>query len=400
MSNPAGMRASRPQCRAVPAILTLIVIVLLLRVSTRRRPRTVASGELSAKIPTAKDVAEAEAEAEAGGDSEGETVAIPIPEHEFIDPTLDMEQALFEEKLALVVSVLYARGVFEVNVTRVPILLPLFQELAKARKYFVKGLDMRDYDTSCNRYFEDSASTSGAFDRGLYLEKEYLYKIRFRNRSEPFLTQPVCDRGSDRGCCLECNTEAIKDLRDRVEQARGSGDQQPSGFGPAGSELPSCCLCKFDGAKDLTSKILTPSKSSLKVMHWLQRGFQHPDEKKTKMRAEYRQVLEALGFRPRPDDEAGQLEMKRMTFVKVRSSLPPSLSLSLSLFVSLTFCAFVACESPLLQNFNYIPPGGFLMWHTNKYDNNLVPFRLYLISMDQGEHPPWLEWGPPSISPP
>ncbi len=36
-----------------------------------------------------------------------------------------------------------------------------------------------------------------------------------------------------------------------------------------------------------------------------------------------------------------------------------------------------------VKNFIYMPPEGFLMWHTNQHDNNNIPYRLYLISVDQ-----------------
>ena len=30
-----------------------------------------------------------------------------------------------------------------------------------------------------------------------------------------------------------------------------------------------------------------------------------------------------------------------------------------------------------------MPPGGFFFWHTNKYDNKKVAYRVYLISVDR-----------------
>ena len=41
-----------------------------------------------------------------------------------------------------------------------------------------------------------------------------------------------------------------------------------------------------------------------------------------------------------------------------------------------------------IKNYSYMPPGGFLAWHTNRFDNNRVPYRIYLISVDRGKHNP------------
>merc|ERR1711970_1418823 len=38
---------------------------------------------------------------------------------------------------------------------------------------------------------------------------------------------------------------------------------------------------------------------------------------------------------------------------------------------------------PAIKNYSYMPPGGFLAWHTNRFDNNRVPYRIYLISVDR-----------------
>ena len=83
----------------------------------------------------------------------------------------------FDEKWRLLDSVL-GLEVFEMNVTRLPPLLPLFREYEKGRKYFVKNARMSDYDRSCDKYYEDSLSNAGDFDKEFYMEKEYLYKVR------------------------------------------------------------------------------------------------------------------------------------------------------------------------------------------------------------------------------
>lgn len=37
----------------------------------------------------------------------------------------------------------------------------------------------------------------------------------------------------------------------------------------------------------------------------------------------------------------------------------------------------------VVKSFSYLPPQGFHMWHTNRHDNNNVPYRLYIISVDK-----------------
>ena len=36
-----------------------------------------------------------------------------------------------------------------------------------------------------------------------------------------------------------------------------------------------------------------------------------------------------------------------------------------------------------IKTWSYTPPNGFIAWHTNRYDNNIVPYRLYVISVDR-----------------
>jgi len=36
-----------------------------------------------------------------------------------------------------------------------------------------------------------------------------------------------------------------------------------------------------------------------------------------------------------------------------------------------------------LKNFSYMPPEGFLMWHTNQYDNAQVAYRIYIIAVSE-----------------
>ncbi len=58
-----------------------------------------------------------------------------------------------------------AGRVFEVNVSRLPLLQPMFEEYEKAREFFVPGIKMSDYDRSCAQQFEDSIDATGSFDK-------------------------------------------------------------------------------------------------------------------------------------------------------------------------------------------------------------------------------------------
>ncbi|UPQ97923.1 hypothetical protein HOP50_02g12200 [Chloropicon primus] len=246
-----------------------------------------------------------EAGAELGG-----LEAEPIAEHEFVDPTQDMEKVLFEEKMRLVDAVL-AQRIFEVNVSRVPVLQRLFSEFEKAQKYFVKSLRMGDYDKSCDHYYQDSLS--GEFDKEFYNDKEFLYKMKHRNITGD-LKEPTCDNNAKYGCCTACKT-------------------------------PQCCLCEYDGKKSIVKDVLRRGNSKLQIEQKVFRGITHWNTKENgDLSDEYRRVVAGLGF------EGDEHQMQKLTFVK---------------------------------NFNYMPPEGFLMWHTNKYDNNGVPYRLYLISTDR-----------------
>ena len=53
-----------------------------------------------------------------------------------------------------------------------------FEEYEKDQSFFINDVKMSDYDKSCNAYYEDSAGTSGEFNKEAYLEREYLYKVR------------------------------------------------------------------------------------------------------------------------------------------------------------------------------------------------------------------------------
>merc|ERR1719443_612352 len=93
-----------------------------------------------------------------------------------------------EEKMMLVDAVLAGR-VFETNINELPVLSELFKEYEKAQKYFIPGLNMTDYDESCNDMYEDSVS--GDFDKDFYRMKEYQYKVIDRNMTD--VKTNVCD---------------------------------------------------------------------------------------------------------------------------------------------------------------------------------------------------------------
>ena len=76
----------------------------------------------------------------------------------------------------MLVDAVLAGRVFETNINKLPVLSELFKEYEKAQKYFIPGLNMTDYDESCNSLYEDSVS--GDFDKDFYEWKEYEYKVR------------------------------------------------------------------------------------------------------------------------------------------------------------------------------------------------------------------------------
>ena len=86
-----------------------------------------------------------------------------------------MSRADFIEKIMLVDNVLAGR-VFETNINKLPVLTELFREYEKSQKYFIPGLNMTDYDDSCNDLYQDSVS--GDFDKEYYEWKEYELKVR------------------------------------------------------------------------------------------------------------------------------------------------------------------------------------------------------------------------------
>lgn len=91
----------------------------------------------------------------------------------------EMSKEKVDERMRLVESVIATR-VFETHVSNIPVLQPLFKEYERAQKYFIKDLRMGEFDRSCDRYWQDSLSVSGDFDKDFYERKE-MFKVRLMN---------------------------------------------------------------------------------------------------------------------------------------------------------------------------------------------------------------------------
>ena len=88
----------------------------------------------------------------------------------------DWSTVSYEDKWALLDSVISTR-VFETDVKLLPVLQPLFEEYNKARKYFIPGIRMGEFDKSCDRIWRDSLSDVPDFDRKFYEDQELKYKV-------------------------------------------------------------------------------------------------------------------------------------------------------------------------------------------------------------------------------
>jgi hypothetical protein len=217
--------------------------------------------------------------------------------------------AEFKDKMQLVDSVLAGR-VFETSVSQVAVLSKLFKEYEKMQKYFIRGLNMTDWDGGCDHLYEDIVS--GDFDRAWYSEKEYEYKMLYRNYTDVKIWN--CDQQSEYGCCSSC-----KDVED-------------------------CCSCKY--SDKFIEEVLEPNKHvPMRVTSQITYGFNMMRaQEKEKLTDLYEGVIKKLGY---------QGTGKKL--------------------YAYSFC----------KNWQYLAPGGFLMWHTNRYDNNKTPYRIYIMSVDQ-----------------
>lgn len=200
--------------------------------------------------------------------------------------------------------------VFETSVGRVPVLQDLFREFEKLRKYAVPGLNLADYDESCNGYYQDSLSD--AFDVEPYAQKEEDVKVNFfKGGAKP------CDGTHRHGCCFAKHRE-------------------------------DACLCLYDGRRDLVSEVLDPSGGALQAASRMARSL-------------------ALSKRSIPEYKNLQDLYGRVLMNLGLHEDPASRRFKLLIYV---------------KNLVYMPPGGFLMWHTNRYDNDRVSYRLYMTSTD------------------
>jgi len=239
----------------------------------------------------------------------------------------DWSTVSYEDKWALLDSVISTR-VFETDVKLLPVLQPLFEEYNKARKYFIPGIRMGEFDKSCDRIWRDSLSDVPDFDRKFYEDQELKYKVTYLNqtlnpdgltkRKGGTLKHRKCYGGYRWGCCLR-------------------------------QRLPDACCCKYDGFLDIETTMRTwyNNLPSIKLKSSITRGFsiQHSEESDI-LQDLYEDVLVALGVKY----EKGSDEMDDLSYVK---------------------------------NFSYMPPEGFIMWHTNKYDNLEVSYRMYIINTDK-----------------
>ena len=214
------------------------------------------------------------------------------------DHKTHFEQVPYEQKQDLFMSYVN-RNVFEIGVDRVPVLQPLFRQFEKQKRLIVKGAKMSDFDKSCRKYYEDSLSMSGDFDRAFYAE-----------------------------------VEASKERNGMNE-------------------------CKFDGeVGDIEGwlkkhKFWGKDTKQNPLLRKLALGINMPEADGKPLERLYGEVMESLGF----VEEAGSVDsvFGRTSFEGVKH----------------------------VKNFSYLPPDGFLQWHTNKADNNLVSFRLYMIAVDK-----------------
>jgi hypothetical protein len=107
-----------------------------------------------------------------------------------------------------------------------------------------------------------------------------------------------------------------------------------------------CCACRLDGKKDIMKDVLEPNKDvPLKLGSKINLGFTLQDSEEAQpLNVKYKEVITKLG--------SGGSELSARYYA-------------------------------LSKAFTYLPPGGFFLWHTNEHDNNVVPYRMYIISVDE-----------------
>jgi len=224
------------------------------------------------------------------------------------------------------VESILAGRVFETNVARLPVLKRLFERYEETKEdVFVDGLSMGAYDDSCDAYYMDSVN--GVLDKQRYEELEYLHTVLQRNGTGEVIV-PACDTPVEFGCCsTEPNTNAT--------------------FGG--------CLCKYDGKGDLHKEVLQQRRGVFSLHYTSDRVFGLEESRQAReLEDEYCRVLQGgggagpgpgLGFRLDPD----QMDL---------------------------YCS--------VKNFAYMPPEGFLVWHTDKYNNDGgISYRIYISAVDR-----------------
>ena len=121
---------------------------------------------------------------------------------------------------------------------------------------------------------------------------------------------------------------------------------EPYGCCTACREVENCCACKNDGRKDIMKEVILPNKDvPFAINSPITRGFgfEQTDERYD-LEDLYQAALRKLGYQGTEKAAHNYAHCKALS---------------------------------------YIPPGGFFLWHTNRYDNNVVPYRLYIISVDR-----------------
>jgi hypothetical protein len=241
-------------------------------------------------------------------------------------------QATTAEKVRLVESILAGR-VFETNVIQMPVLKRLFDMYEKTEEdVFVDGLSMGAYDDSCDTYYMDSVN--GILDKQRYENLEYLYTVLQRNVTGEVIV-PACDKPVEFGCCSTTpNADAT--------------------FGG--------CLCKYDGKRNLQREVLQQRREVFSLHYKSDRviGLEESTQARS-LEEEYCRVLQGASEEGEGGGEGGGR-------LGLGFRLDPD---QLDLYCS-------------VKNFAYMPPEGFLVWHTDKYNNDGgVSYRIYISAVDR-----------------
>ena len=103
--------------------------------------------------------------------------------------------------------------------------------------------------------------------------------------------------------------------------------------------------CSFDGKKNITKELLDPNKDeTLTLPKKMGLTLLVSSPASLRLMQLYKKVLKRLGY------QGSRKALEKYAAIKTWS---------------------------------YTPPNGFIAWHTNRYDNNIVPYRIYVISVDR-----------------